>query len=196
MKSSSVKNYKVELCTRKDIKEFVESWHYSKSINGLRIDYCFKLLDGDKMIGAMIYGKMAMANCWKKYAESESDVIELRRLCCVDDTPKNTESYFIGKTLRWLRKNTDIKKVVSYADQSFGHTGIIYRASNFKHIGYTSKGRVIIYRGKRYHDKCIRANNNGKLKPFALEIKQALEIGEAIYVATEPKVIYTYELRG
>lgn len=195
MKSNSVRNYRVELCTRKDIKEFIERWHYSKSINGLRIDFCFRLMNGDTMIGAMIYGKMAMANCWKKYAELEVDVIELRRLCCIDDTPKNTESYFIGKTLKWLRKNTSIKRVVSYADPSFGHTGVIYKASNFQHIGYTSKGRVIKYGDKRYHDKCIRANNNGNLKPFALEIREALKNGEASYISTKPKVIYLYNLR-
>jgi hypothetical protein len=88
---TSVRNYTVELCTRKDIKDFVEKWHYSKSINGLRIDYCFRLMRGDEIIGVMIYGKMAMANCWKKYADEEKDVIELRRLCCIDDTLRNTE---------------------------------------------------------------------------------------------------------
>jgi len=195
MKETSVRNYKVELCARKDIKDFVEKWHYSQSINGLRIDYCFKLMNGNEMIGAMIYGKMAMANCWKKYADEEKDVIELRRLCCIDDTPRNTESYFIGKTLKWLKKNTDIKKVISYADQTFGHTGIIYKATNFKHIGYTSAGRVILYKDKRYHDKCIRTKNKGELKPFAKEIKKALETGEAVYVKTKPKVTYLYDLR-
>ena len=40
--------------------------------------------------------------------------MELRRLVCIDDTPKNTESYFIGKTLRWLKHNTDVEVVVSF----------------------------------------------------------------------------------
>ena len=106
----SVKNFKVELCERNEIKDFIEKWHYSKSINGLMIGYCFKLMRDNEMIGAMIYGKLAMANAYKKYAEKECEVIELRRLCCVDETPKNTESYFIGKTLKWIKKNTEIKK--------------------------------------------------------------------------------------
>ena len=69
------------------------------------------------MIGAMMYGCISMQGVWKKYVEKETDVIELRRLCCIDDTLKNTESYFIGYTLRWLRDNTEIKKVISYADE-------------------------------------------------------------------------------
>ena len=192
----AVKNFQVFKCERKEIAEFIEKWHYSKNVNGLTTDYCFKLLDeSGAMIGAMIYGKIAMANVWKKYAGVENDLIELKRLCCIDDTPKNTESFFIGNTLRFLRKNTDIKTVISYADATFGHTGTIYRASNFEFKGMTAKGRVIMYNGKRYHDKTIRTKYKGKIKPFALEIKKALESGAAEYVDTLGKHIYLYKLK-
>ena len=190
-----VKQYKVELCERKEITSFIEKWHYSHNINGLMSDYCFKLLDNDKIIGGMIYGRIAMAGVWKKYAENEDELIELRRLCCIDDTPKNTESYFIGNTLRWLKRNTDIKRVVSYADTTYGHNGTIYKASNFIHCGMTATGRVIIYKGKRFHDKTIRTKYKGKLKPFAVKIKEALMRGDAKYVKTQGKHIYIYELR-
>ena len=188
--------YTVESCERKEIRDFIEKWHYSHSINGLLSQYCFKLMDGDTMVGAMIYGGLGMANCWKKYAENKEDIIELRRLCCIDDTPKNTESYFIGKTLKWLLKNTSIKKVISYADNTYGHRGVIYQASNFKHLGKTAKGRVIMWQGKRYHDKTIRTKYKGELKPFAKRVKEALEKGEAYYEETKGKEIYLYDLEG
>ena len=186
--------YTVQPCERKEIRDFIEKWHYSHNINGLLSQYCFKLMDGDTMIGAMIYGGLGMANCWKKYAENKEDIIELRRLCCIDDTPKNTESYFIGKTLKWLLKNTSIKKVISYADNTYGHRGVIYQASNFKHLGKTAKGRVIMWQGKRYHDKTIRTKYKGELKPFAKRVKEALEKGEAYYEETKGKEIYLYDL--
>lgn len=188
--------YTVEPCERKEIRDFIEKWHYSHNINGLLSQYCFKLMDGDTMVGAMIYGGLGMANCWKKYAENKEDIIELRRLCCIDDTPKNTESYFIGKTLKWLLKNTSIKKVISYADNTYGHKGVIYQASNFKHLGKTAKGRVIMWQGKRYHDKTIRTKYKGELKPFAKRVKEALEKGEAYYEETKGKEIYLYDLEG
>ena len=188
--------YTVEPCERKEIRDFIEKWHYSHNINGLLSQYCFKLMDGDTMVGAMIYGGLGMANCWKKYAENKEDIIELRRLCCIDDTPKNTESYFIGKTLKWLLKNTSIKKVISYADNTYGHKGIIYQASNFKHLGKTAKGRVIMWNVKRYHDKTIRTKYKGELKPFAKRVKEALEKGEAYYEETKGKEIYLYDLEG
>ena len=188
--------YTVEPCERKEIRDFIEKWHYSHNINGLLSQYCFKLMDGNTMVGAMIYGGLGMANCWKKYAENKEDIIELRRLCCIDDTPKNTESYFIGKTLKWLLKNTSIKKVISYADNTYGHRGVIYQASNFKHLGKTAKGRVIMWNGKKYHDKTIRTKYKGELKPFAQRVKEALEKGEAYYEETKGKEIYLYDLEG
>jgi len=192
----SVKEFGVNLCHRRDITAFVEKWHYSKSINGVMSDYCFGLFRDGELIGAMIYGSLGMANAWKKYANSSEEVLELRRLCCIDETPKNTESYFIGKTLRWLKQNTEVLKIVSYADCNQGHEGIIYKASNFKFEGKTSAGRVIIRKsdGRQYHDKAIRCKYNGRLKPFAAKLKAQLENGEAYYKPTVGKNIYTYEL--
>ena len=187
-------DFTIKLVTRVDIKDFIEMWHYSKSINGCISDYCFGLYYKDTLIGAMFYGKLAMVNQHKKYVNSASDIIELRRLCCIDDTPRNTESFFIGYTLRWLKKNTNLKKVISYADSNYNHTGIIYKASNFQLVGMTSPGRVIMYNDKKYHDKAIRTYYKGKLKPFAQRLKIALENNEAHYEKQLPKYIYVYEL--
>jgi hypothetical protein len=116
-------------------------------------------------------------------------------LCCIDDTPKNTESYFIGWTLRWLKKHTKIKVVVSYADAEYGHSGTIYKASNFQLEGKRAGAKVIMYQGKRYHDKAIRTMYKGELKPFAKRLVEALESKQAVYAETAGKYCYTYRLR-
>jgi hypothetical protein len=187
-------DYECRLVERNEIQAFVEKWHYSKSINGVMTDYCFGLYDGDELVGAMIYGRLGMANAWKRYAHNPDHVIELRRLCCIDDTPKNTESYFIGKTIRWLKNNTELKAIISYADCNQNHEGTIYKASNFCFEGKTSPGRVIVRKedGRQYHDKAVRTKYNGKLKPFAKKLKEELERGEAEYVETVGKNIYVY----
>ena len=97
-----VRDFKIRIIDRKVAEPFVEEWHYSKNINGLRITYCFGLYDGDILIGVSIFGAPAMNNQASKWnPNNPSKLLELRRLCCIDDTPKNTESYFIGKCLRW-----------------------------------------------------------------------------------------------
>ena len=192
---SKVKNFKISLCSRDDITGFVEYWHYSKNINGVISDYCFKLTDNGVVIGAAIFGRLAMANQWKRFSENEVDVIELRRLCCVQKTPKNTESFFIGAMLRWLKKNTGLKKVVSYADIEQNHFGIIYKASNFECLGKQAGAKVIVWNDKKYHDKSIRTKHNGVLKPFSIELKKALDSGNAVYQHTAGKVAYVYKLK-
>ena len=182
------------------IAAFVEKWHYSSNVNGITQAECFGLFCDGELIGAMIYGKVGMANAWKPYGDSDQEVIELRRLCCIDNTPKCTESYFIGKTLRWLKQNSKYQTVVSYADAFHDHSGIIYQATNFLYLGTTPKGKVIMYNGRQYHDKTIRTYYTNKygeknLKPFAQRIKTALDTGEAKYVITPGKHIYVYPLQ-
>jgi hypothetical protein len=89
-------------------------------------------------------------------------------LCCIDDTPTNTESYFIGKTLRWLKQNTDIEVIISYADLEQGHEGVIYKASNFHHLGNNGGGRVLMVDGKMFHARSM----NQKQKPYGRELKR------------------------
>jgi hypothetical protein len=191
----SVTNYIVELCPRSEIVDFVETHHYSKNMNGLHISYCFKLMDGDTMIGAMVYGSLGMVGVAEKYTSNPSKMLELKRLVCIDETPKNTESYFIGWTLRWLQRNTDLEMIISYADKTFGHEGVVYKATNFECVGETSAGRVIMWNGRRYHDKTLRNKHNGKLKPVAIELKNALDNGSAQYVETLTKNIYIYRFK-
>lgn len=196
-----VKDLKVVPVPLSTIRRCIEELHYSHSVNGLRIVQCFGLYDEDRLIGGMVYGGMGMANAWKRYGETEHEVVELRRLVVIDDTPPTTESYFIGKTLRWLTQNTDIKTVVSYADNTHGHVGTIYKASNFQFKGETAKGKMLSFNGKLYHDKSLRTTYIKKdgtktLKPFAQRLKDAVASGEAVWVPTKTKNIYVYPLRN
>jgi hypothetical protein len=205
--SCSVKDFKVGIADIAFVRKFVETWHYSQSSHISSVQYVFSLVHENDLIGAMIYGLPAMVGQWKKYAEygveKERDVIELRRLCCIDDTPRNTESYFIGKTIKWIKKNTDHKIILSYADPHHGHAGTIYKASNFKHIGMTSPGKIIDWNGKRYHDKTIRDYKRSHFKKTgervlldtAVKLKEALESGKAQWIETPGKHIYVYDLK-
>lgn len=188
-------SWEVKPCERIDIRGFIEKWHYSGSINGVLSTYCFGLYKNGELQGAMLFGKVGMANAWKRYAESQDQILELRRLCCVDDTPKNAESYFIGRCLRWIRQNSEVRFIISYADSNHGHSGIIYKATNFAFMGMTSPGRVIMLGDRQYHDKTIRTKYKGELKPFAKRVKEALERGEAYYKKTTPKYIYLKEIK-
>ena len=133
----------------------------------------------------------------KKYHPDNPDRCwELRRLCCIDDTPTNTESFFIGKTLRWLKQNTEAEVIISYSDLHQGHEGTIYKASNFINLGQSPASKVLMVDGKQYHDRTIRNK-----RPYARAIKRRWEEkqngkkdDDIYFVETKPKNIYVYYL--
>ena len=174
-----VTDFTVELVNHNAIRGFVRKNHYSGSTRGLHISYSFALYSPDgpfglpRMIGSMIYGEPAMPDVSKKYwPDNPGIVIELNRLCCIDDTPKNTESYFIGKTLRWLKRNSKYRVIISFADPNHGHEGIIYKATNFKHFGMTEISRAVIGDGERLHERMLT-----KKCPKGDEIRRRIKNG-------------------
>ena len=194
----SVKDFTVEEVPRKSVKNFIEKHHYSHNVNGIQHLICFGLFkEGSfglpKMIGAMLYAIPSMPNTAKKYYPPDpSKCIELRRLVCIDDTPTNTESYFIGQTFKLLKKLTDYKVVVSFADGEYGHTGVIYKATNFEYCGKTAPGRTLIVDGVEYHARSL----NQPIKPYSREIRKRYDAKDPniYWKHTKQKYIYVYFL--
>ena len=194
----SVTEFTVEEIPRKATVKFIEKYHYSHNVNGVQSLYHFGLYrEGNfglpTMIGAMMYAHPSMPATAAKYNPINPDkCLELRRLVCIDDTPKNTESYFIGKTLRWLKQNTDKEVIVSFADQHYGHTGVIYKATNFEYYGETARGSILMVDGKEMHSRSL----NQKYRPYSRELKRRYEAGDKniFWKNTKPKHIYVYYL--
>ena len=194
----SVTDFTVEYINRKALTSFIEKHHYSHNINGVQSLYHFGLYrEGNfglpTMIGAMMYAHPSMPATAAKYNPINPDkCLELRRLVCIDDTPKNTESYFIGKTLRWLKQNTDMEVIVSFADQHYGHSGIIYKATNFEYYGETAKGSILMVDGKEMHSRSL----NQLDRPYGRELNRRYKAGDEniFWKRTKPKHIYVYYL--
>ena len=194
----SVTDFTVEYINRKALTSFIEKHHYSHNVNGVQSLYHFGLYrEGNfglpTMIGAMMYAHPSMPATAAKYNPINPDkCLELRRLVCIDDTPKNTESYFIGKTLRWLKQNTDMEVIVSFADQHYGHSGIIYKATNFEYYGETAKGSILMVDGKEMHSRSL----NQLDRPYGRELNRRYKAGDEniFWKRTKPKHIYVYYL--
>lgn len=175
-----------------ETKEFIERWHYSKSARSQKQKHVFKLVDNksNSLVGVAIYGQ-AMSRHHK------NSTLELRRLCLIDDTPRNSESFFIAKTLKWLSRNTQYSEVISFADPNHGHEGTIYKASNFKYDGLEKNGnpRVIQFGDKQYHTRQFYQKKDGHYSEDAVRLQAAVQKGEAQIIKQERKHRYTYNLR-
>ena len=194
-----VSEFTIEPVVKKAVTPFIEKHHYSHYAGGIQHKQCFSLYSPDgpfglpRMIGAAIYGQPAMPDTAKKYHPDEPlRCWEMRRLCCIDDTPTNTESFFIGKTLQWIRQNTNIQVIISYSDLNQGHEGTIYKATNFVHLGETSPSKVLMVDGKEYHPRSM----NNKHRPYGRELKRRWDNKDEniYYIDKKPKNIFAYYL--
>jgi hypothetical protein len=86
---------------------------------------------------------------------------------------------------RMLRKE-GVNLILSYADPAAGHEGIIYRATGFKYLGTTSPRKHVMWKGKKYPDRNIGQTNF----PYHLELRAALESGEAQRISVPGKHIF------
>jgi hypothetical protein len=67
---------------------------------------------------------------------------ELARLWIDDSIPRNSETWLLGKAVKYVRReHPEVEALVSYADPSAGHCGTIYRAANWASDGRTDEGR-------------------------------------------------------
>lgn len=177
--SIKAKDLVIYPCHIKEIRDFVEKNHYSHNINGVKIKHCFKVTYQDILVGGVIFGAMS-TTAWKKFADSEEKVLELRRLVLLDSAGKNSESRVVGWCLRYIKKTSEeVEVVVSYADPFYKHNGTIYRASNFEYIGLSGKDRgfIDIKSGKTYHSRALRTKYKGEYKPFVKKLREKLENG-------------------
>lgn len=96
----------------------------------------FALLLDDLPVGALVFA-LPPRESNKRYG---CRVWELARLWVDDTMPRNTESWFMGRVVRLLR-GAPVDLLLSYADPSVGHEGVIYRACNWLPDGRTDDER-------------------------------------------------------
>lgn len=87
----------------------------------------------EELIGCLVFGNpvgRSTAASLSSYLKI-SQVYELTRLFIHDGYGKNIESYCIGQSLGYIKRNLpNIKSVISYSDPEQGHVGTIYKATN------------------------------------------------------------------
>ncbi len=117
--------------------DLVVSYHYLHRKPPISIAY--GLFNSEGILkGVMTFGTPASHHMVIGACPSEPEsVIELNRLWVCDTMPRNTESWFISRVLAEIPP----KIVLSYADTTMGHVGIVYRAANFFYAGWTDMDR-------------------------------------------------------
>tara|TARA_R110000803_G_scaffold2852_1_gene9874 strand:+ start:218 stop:886 length:669 start_codon:yes stop_codon:yes gene_type:complete len=143
------------------MKQFVETWHYSKRIpTGKNIGY--GLWIGWDLYAVIVYG-IGVNPYQAKFLGCEK-VMEIKRMCRSEPAMDYPLSRFISITSKWLIKDYPFDMIVAFADPEHGHEGTVYKASGFEYHGETNAEWHLIdqngdSRHRRFAFRYARRNN-------------------------------------
>ncbi len=123
-----------------DCRDFMIANHYAKGMANTCIQ-AYGLYDGSLLIGAAAFNSGCSENARADVfgPARKSAVAELHRLCILDVTPKNAESWFLARCFRRLKADRpNLKAIKTFSDPTFGHVGTIYQASNARFYGQSN----------------------------------------------------------
>lgn len=160
----------------------IRDGHYLRRWPGTLV-VVFRLDYFDRPVGVLTYSlppretykRYGVALCW-----------ELSRLWVDDEMPRNTETWFIARTIDWILANRpDVECLVSYADPSRGHVGTIYKAGNWTPDGRTDD--------ERKSPRCDLRGTDGKMYSRQSHVPEGSTVERVPRVS---KFRFVYMLKG
>ena len=161
-------DYYIERISKKQAEDLLLQYHYLKDFSkgfksghnyGLFKKNDFSPLNIGGLLGVCIFTGLPVPEIAKGAfgleRNEQQGLFELSRLCIRPDTQSseyNITSWFVSKSIRQFRKDTEVKAILSYADSDH-HSGTIYRACNFKYYGLTDPKKDFYYSDGTKHSR-------------------------------------------
>ena len=151
----------------------VEKFHYSKGATNTAVYTHGLFLKGEDFFDVQCLGVAWWLPPTKNAAIATFDgqwrkVLSLTRLAINPNVPKNAASFLLSKSMKLI----DREKwhcLVTYADTWRGHTGAIYKATNWEYMGLTKPSPVF----QNQYGKMMGRKRGGK----NLTIKELSDFG-------------------
>jgi hypothetical protein len=161
-------DYTIDRVTKSDAAELLLRFHYLKDISkgfksgynyGLYKNNDFSPLNIGGIQGVCIFTGLPVPEIAKGAfgleRNEQQGLFELSRLCIHPDTQQgeyNITSWFVSKAIKRLRKDTEVKAIISYADSEY-HSGTIYRACNFRYCGLSEPKKDFYFSDGTKHSR-------------------------------------------
>jgi hypothetical protein len=138
--------------------DFVFSRHYSNVMPRLTKHYlgCFQ---DDKLVGVLTFGwgTRPLHTIQKLFPELESKhYLEIGKMCMDESMPRNSESQMLSLGIKWLKKNTDVMYLFTWADGLVGKPGYVYQSANFLYGGYILTDTYLTSKGEKVHPRTMQ----------------------------------------
>jgi hypothetical protein len=154
-----------ERCPKRHAVVLVRAWHSRlPNVQDGPWQYAFHARRGDVTYAVALWNTPS-GRCLPQHW------LELRRMACSPDSPKNTASRFLGWMVRWFRKECpERERVISYQD-TVVHLGTIYKAAGWintwiskPRIRDRSGNRVGTYRKYRWNINGLAPDASAKIR--------------------------------
>lgn len=121
-------------------RELVQRYHYAKGASNTRT-YLHGLFRRDafwetECCGVAWWIPPTRDAAEATYPKNWQGVLALSRLVVAPDVPKNACTFLLARSVKLIPAEV-WPCLITYADDWRGHTGIIYKASNWKYLGKT-----------------------------------------------------------
>lgn len=133
-------------------KDVIINNHYSHKWNTAFGVENYGIICDNQLLGVAVYGNPMNPASWPSISDVEpAACLELNRLWVDDALIKNTETWFLKRSMALL-KEKGYRLIQSFADGRLG-VGTIYQAANFTYHGFhTSLFHVDEETGETFHD--------------------------------------------
>jgi hypothetical protein len=172
-------DFYIDKVGKNEIKDLLYTHHYLKDESkDFKSGYNYGLFKSDSSdvlrvggsLAACIFTKIPVpeiaVGAFGLNRNEQQGLYELSRLCIhpkIQSEEYNITSWFVSRSIRQLRKDTEVKAIISYADSNH-HTGTIYRACNFKYYGLTDARKDFYYADGTKHSRGSVKGQEGEWK--------------------------------
>ena len=172
-------DFYIDKVSKKQAEDILLEYHYLKDFSkGFKSGYNYGLFEKNDfsplnlggVLGVCIFTGLPVPEVAKGAfgleRNEQQGLFELSRLCIHPITQSreyNITSWFVSQAIRQLRRDTEVKAILSYADSDY-HSGTIYRACNFKYYGLTDPKKDFYYSDGTKHSRGKIKGEDGEWK--------------------------------
>ncbi len=171
-------DYTIDRVSKSEAAELLLRFHYLKDFSkGFKSGYNYGLYKNDfsplnigGIQGVCIFTGLPVPEIAKGafglQRHEQDGLFELSRLCIHPNTQQseyNITSWFVSKAIRRLRKETNVRGIISYADSDH-HSGTIYRACNFRYCGLSEPKKDFYFADGTKHSRGSVKGSEGEWK--------------------------------
>jgi hypothetical protein len=163
-------DFEIKEISRFDSTVLIQTYHYSKIMPKLTKHFLGCFLK-DELVGVLtlgwgtkprhtfnkIFPDVGILEKNKETGNFKHDIndwyYEIGKMCMKPEMPPTSESQMLSEVVKWIKKNTNVKFLYTWADGIMGKPGFVYQAANFLYGDFIWTQIYISDKGEKIHPR-------------------------------------------